>query len=114
MNKQFRNVIKGMQQDLDISKCGNEFSYENKNIRITATKDSAFLAISNEKGLTKIHQVSSNRNILGCNSINNKVVIFKSIKFYASNIITILQTLSIYSSSPLPSYKTKKPPKHPI
>lgn len=48
--KQAQLVIRGMQQDLSISKFNPEFSYENRNIRITAREDSSLLSITNERG----------------------------------------------------------------
>lgn len=44
---------KGMNQDLAISKFTPEFSYENRNIRITAREDSSLLSITNERGNKK-------------------------------------------------------------
>lgn len=41
---------KGMSQDLSISKFNPEFSYENRNIRITSREDSSLLSITNERG----------------------------------------------------------------
>lgn len=44
---------KGMSQDLSISKFNPEFSYENRNIRITSREDSSLLSITNERGNKK-------------------------------------------------------------
>ena len=52
--KRAQLIPRGMQQDLSISKFNPEFSYENRNIRITAREDSALLSITNEKGNQKI------------------------------------------------------------
>lgn len=48
--KRTQLVVRGMQQDLSISKFNPEFSYENRNIRITAREDSSLLSITNERG----------------------------------------------------------------
>lgn len=48
--KRTQLVPRGMQQDLSISKFNPEFSYENRNIRITAREDSSLLSITNERG----------------------------------------------------------------
>lgn len=48
--KRTQLVTRGMQQDLSISKFNPEFSYENRNIRITAREDSSLLSITNERG----------------------------------------------------------------
>lgn len=48
--KKTQLVVRGMQQDLSISKFNPEFSYENRNIRISAREDSSLLSITNERG----------------------------------------------------------------
>lgn len=48
--KRTQLVVRGMQQDLSISKFNPEFSYENRNIRITAREDSSLLSVTNERG----------------------------------------------------------------
>lgn len=52
--KQSQFMIRGMQQDLSISKFNPDFAYENRNIRITAREDSALLSITNERGNKKL------------------------------------------------------------
>lgn len=44
---QFKN--KGMYQDSSVSKSSDEFSFNNTNIRITATNDRTLLSVTNEK-----------------------------------------------------------------
>ena len=46
--------IKGMNRDADPSVFSNEYAYENRNIRITASSDSTFLGISNIKGTKRL------------------------------------------------------------
>lgn len=52
--KQTQLIPRGMSQDLSISKFNPDFSYENRNIRITAREDSALLSITNERGNKKL------------------------------------------------------------
>lgn len=51
--KKSRLQPRGMSQDLVISKFNPEFSYENRNIRITAREDTSLLSITNERGNSK-------------------------------------------------------------
>lgn len=57
--KRTQLVVRGMQQDLSISKFNPEFSYENRNIRITAREDSSLLSVTNERGNKKFTKFSS-------------------------------------------------------
>ena len=52
--KKAQFIPKGMNQDMSISKLNSDFSYENKNIRITAREDNTLLSVENEKGNTLI------------------------------------------------------------
>lgn len=54
MQKKAVFKTKGMQRDLSASAFTSEYSYENKNIRITATDDNTLLSIINEKGNAKV------------------------------------------------------------
>lgn len=50
MQKQVQYIIKGMNKDMTVSKFPADHSFENKNIRITQSKDQTLLSVTNEKG----------------------------------------------------------------
>lgn len=62
MQKQIAFKIKGMQRDFSESAFNPQYSYENKNIRIMATKENTMLSIVNEKG-TKLLTIDMLNNI---------------------------------------------------
>ena len=77
--------IIGMQRDNSTSAFDSKFSFENKNIRITSTKDNTQLSIVNERGTSlitvkKITSPTSNLDILGTpigyNIIDNELILF--------------------------------------
>lgn len=69
-------MIKGMQRDTSISKASNEFSFENKNIRITAREDNTLLSVTNEKGNLEIENINIPGEVLGYATINKYLVLF--------------------------------------
>ena len=78
MLKKEQYIIKGMNKDLSISKSNNEFSYENKNIRITTNTEGSLLSITNEKGTSKIN-INGNPiigTILGHCIIKHNLILF--------------------------------------
>lgn len=68
--------IKGMRRDLDESVASNEFAYENMNFRILATDDNTTLALTNEKGNSKIPNIELEGTAIGTAVINNHLVVF--------------------------------------
>ena len=77
--------IIGMQRDNSTSAFDSKFSFENKNIRITSTKDNTQLSIVNERGTSlitvkEITSPTSNLDILGTpigyNIIDNELILF--------------------------------------
>lgn len=71
-----RCIIRGMNQDTSISKANNEYSFENKNIRIIDNKENQSLSISNEKGNLLLPNTTFKGNILGQAIFNDKAVLF--------------------------------------
>lgn len=74
--KQAQFIPKGMSKDLSISKFNPEFSYDNKNIRITSREDTSLLSIQNEKGTTLIPLTEIKGKCIGYATINEYLVIF--------------------------------------
>lgn len=72
---QIRIIPKGMNRDVSISKGNQEFSYENKNIRISVNNDSNYLTISNEQSTEEILNIEGV--ILGHCVIQDRCVIFR-------------------------------------
>lgn len=68
--------IKGMNRDADPLVFSNEFAYENRNIRITASSDSTLLGITNIKGTEKIQNVTLIGTPIGTATISRYLVIF--------------------------------------
>ena len=73
--KQIQLIPKGMNQDLSISKFNPEFSYENRNIRITAQNDDSLLSIQNEKGTEEVPITILGR-CVGYGVINKYLILF--------------------------------------
>ena len=73
--KQIQLIPKGMNQDLSISKFSPEFSYENRNIRITAQNDDSLLSIQNEKGTEEVPITVLGR-CIGYGVINKYLILF--------------------------------------
>ena len=78
-------TVKGMSRDLADSKFNPEFAFENKNIRITPTKNSTLLILSNEKGNAVITPQTtyegdpytvSDRKVLGYAVLYKTIVLF--------------------------------------
>ena len=111
--------IKGMNQDLSYSAFNPEFSWENKNIRLTARDSNNLMSITNERGtlnvLLKANGSGSNENVItdnvvGSCVINNKLVLFtynnnnnlsyknRIILVYDSNITSSNDTYSATAS----------------
>lgn len=76
--KQQRYIPRGMKRDISISKGNNEFSFENRNIRITTDGDNSLLTITTEKSTAKANETSIIGEVLGHCVINDKVVIFST------------------------------------
>lgn len=70
------HVFVGLQRDLSISKQKPEFLYDARNIRFTARENNTLMAITNEKGTTKLNEVNITGKYLGHCVINKYVVIF--------------------------------------
>lgn len=73
--------IKGMLRDTDISNLNNEYSFENKNIRITVREDHTLLGVTNEKGTSKVlfdYDIDSTfgGTMMGYCVLNNIVTVF--------------------------------------
>ena len=83
--KQIRIIPKGMNRDISISKGNQEFSYENKNIRISVNKDSNLLTISNEQSTEEVLPIDGI--ILGHCVIQDRCVIFS--KTETNDIISL-------------------------
>lgn len=71
--------IRGMNRDTDPLVFSNEFAYENRNIRITASSDSTLLGITNIKGTSKIQNVKLLGTPIGTATISNYLVLFTTI-----------------------------------
>lgn len=72
-------IIKGMSQDLAESKFNPQFAFENKNLRITASKDSNTYVLTTERGnleLTPSGDVALFGSPLGQCVIDNKLILF--------------------------------------
>lgn len=78
MIKQDVHIIKGINNDLSVSKSSNEFAFDAYNIRITAREDSSLLSITNEKGNSHIENVVINGTIIGCCVLNNYIILFST------------------------------------
>lgn len=84
MIKTIKLAPKGMNQDLSISKFNSDFSYENKNIRITAREDNSLLSIENERGNTLINLTGGDMPFLlgmciGYATLNKHIVLFTTL-----------------------------------
>ncbi|NCD07250.1 MAG: hypothetical protein EOL97_14140, partial [Spirochaetia bacterium] len=75
-HKQAQFIPRGMNKDLSISKFNPEFSYDNKNIRITSRDDNSLLSIQNEKGNTLINLPEIKGTCIGYAYINDYIVLF--------------------------------------
>jgi len=73
--KQVQLIPKGMNQDLSISKFNPEFSYENRNIRVTAREGDTLLTISNEKGNIPVNLTFQGK-CIGYSILNEYLVLF--------------------------------------
>ena len=80
MQKNVSFKTKGMQRDLSVSAFNSEYSYENKNMRITVTDDNTLLSLVNEKG-TK--EVTMKNNLEGV--IIGQIVIEDTLILFSSN-----------------------------
>lgn len=68
------HVIQGMQKDTSKSKLSREFAFDAKNIRITAREDNSLLTVTNEKGNSKLIELSGY--YIGHYVLNNQLVLF--------------------------------------
>lgn len=71
--------IRGMNRDTDPLVFSNEFAYENRNIRITASSDSTLLGITNIKGTSKIQNIELQGTPIGTATISNYLILFTTI-----------------------------------
>jgi hypothetical protein len=80
MQKIIQFKTKGMQRDLSASAFNPEYSYENKNVRVTPTDESTLLSLINEKGNKKSGIVGVGDHIkgipIGQALVNNELIIF--------------------------------------
>lgn len=77
MLKQDLHIFSGMQRDPAISKQKAEFLWDAKNIRLTAREQDTLLAMTNEKGTTRLlKDVIINGKYLGHAVLNNYLVLF--------------------------------------
>mgnify|MGYP003083169899 CR=1 FL=1 len=77
MLKQDLHIFSGMQRDPAISKQKAEFLWDAKNIRLTAREQDTLLAMTNEKGTTRLlNGVVINGKYLGHAVLNNYLVLF--------------------------------------
>ena len=90
MKKQQQHFqIQGMQQDLSVAKFPSNMAFEINNMRITIDKNNSLLAISKEKGTSKIQLysiggltpslMSIQGVIIGLQEINEQCVIFSTL-----------------------------------
>lgn len=68
--------IKGMNRDMDPLVFNNEFAYENRNIRITASSDSTLLGITNIKGTSVIQNIELSGVPIGGTVISDYLILF--------------------------------------
>lgn len=95
-------AIKGMNRDLSISKSTNEFSYENKNIRITVNNGDTLFTITNERGTKQVYPSKLDLGtILGYCSVKDYVVIFSKKDSSSSTDGSKITILKYDSSKPL-------------
>lgn len=76
MKKIDQHIFGGMQRDLSISKQKPEFLWDAHNIRLTAREGDTMLSITNEKGTSKIDNVSFIGSFLGYCVLDNYLVVF--------------------------------------
>lgn len=76
MKKIDQHIFGGMQRDLSISKQKPEFLWDAHNIRLTAREGNTMLSITNEKGTSKIDNVSFAGKFLGYCVLDNYLVVF--------------------------------------
>ena len=84
MRREVKYKIKGMNKDSSFSAFSPEFSFENKNIRITTLEGNTTLSIVNEKGTKQLDYICYNQNgdiialdtIIGYCVVNNTLVLF--------------------------------------
>lgn len=76
MKKIDQHIFGGMQRDLSISKQKPEFLWDAHNIRLTAREGDTMLSITNEKGTSKIDNVSFAGKFLGYCVLDNYLVVF--------------------------------------
>ena len=80
MKKIANYKIKGMQRDTSVSAFNSEYSFENKNIRISSIEENDFFSIVNEKGNKLLHIDNIGSTIsgipIGQSVIENELVLF--------------------------------------
>lgn len=76
MKKRAQYIIQGMNRDMSDSKASAEFSYENKNIRLTAHSGDTLLSVTNERGNKKIGGITLEGTFLGKCVLNNNLIVF--------------------------------------
>lgn len=78
-------INKGMQRDYSMDKSSQEFSYENKNIRITTTGDNTFLSVTNEKSTEQVtikNQLLIEGTVLGSVVLGDFLVVFTKSDYF--------------------------------
>ena len=97
MIKKANYKIRGMQRDFSESSFNPEFSFENKNIRITAREDNTLLSIVNEKGNSKFNLIDNDNNpIILQGTIIGKAVLVSEFVLFTTDINNINKPDYIY------------------
>ena len=80
MQKQAVFKIKGMQRDLSVSAFNSDYAYENKNVRITPTKEDTLFSLTNEKGNKTVDITGIGDHIkgvpIGQSLLNDELIVF--------------------------------------
>lgn len=87
--------IKGMNQDLSISKYSPEFTFKNYNMRINSHKESTMLTLTNSLGNTKVNIIEAEGNtpieiegtVINYTVINDYLVLFTTTRSITSPLV---------------------------
>lgn len=66
---------RGMSRDLSVSKTGNTYAYDNRNIRVLAREDGTSLSVTGERGNREV-PLGIEGTLLGWNVLGNHIVLF--------------------------------------
>lgn len=98
-NKNIQFKIKGMNRDLSVSAFSSEYSYENKNLRITPLEDNTLASLVNEKGNIPLNINNTSEFIagvpIGQAVLNNELVLFTHVgesDYYMPDVIDPLKS----------------------